>query len=366
LRALAGTALAAGALTVTGTVGAAAQAAHHDEGAGGTFVYTENNAASGNAVLAFKRGPGGALSSVGSFSTGGAGTGGGLGSQGAVALADDGHALLAVNAGSNTVTLLRIGDDGTLTWLASAPSGGIKPTSVTAHGDLVEVLNAGSNTVAGLELGEDSLSAVSGVAAALSTGASAPVEVGFTPDGAHVVVAEKVSNTIDTFEVSGDQLDELNTTTSTGATPFGFDFTPRGVLIDSDAAGGVAGASATTSYRVGGDGALHPISEVASGQSAACWLVVNRAGNRAYVANTGSGTVSSYDISASGTLTLRAGAAATVGGSPIDDALAGGWLFALTGGAIAAAPVQAAGDLGSVTSTALPTSAVGLVAITAE
>jgi 6-phosphogluconolactonase len=358
--------LAAGVLALSGTVGAAAQSQRHDEDHG-TLVYTQDNAtagAGGNHVHAFRLGAGGALTSIGSFATGGAGSGSGLGSQGAVTLADGGHALLAVNAASNTLTVFRVTDDGTLKWRDVASSGGSDPISVTAHGDLIEVLNAGSNTVSGLELSDHSLTPITGAVALLSGGATAPVQVGFTPDGEHVVVAEKVSNTIDTFEVSGDRLRDLETTTVTGtATPFGFDFSRRGDLIISDAAGGAPGASATTSYRIDDSGRLHAINEAASGQSAACWVVVNHKGDRAYVANTGSGSVSSYNISGSGALSLRVGAAATPGGHPVDEALGGGWFFVLIGQAIAATPVLPSGDLGSVTSTGgLPAGTTGLAA----
>ena len=354
LCALAGAMIAAGGLALAGTVGAAARSQRHDDDHG-TFVYTEDNAtagAGGNHVRAFRLGAGGELTSIGSFATGGAGSGSGLGSQGALTLADEGNALLAVNAGSNAVTVFRVKDDGTLKWLDATSSSGTNPISVTAHGDLVEVLNAGSNTVSGFKLSSHSLTPISGAVAALSGGATAPVQVGFSPDGEHVVVAEKVSNTIDTFEVSDDRLRDLKTTTVTGAaTPFGFDFSRGGDLIISDAAGGAPGASATTSYRIDDDGGLRPINEVASGQSAACWVVVNHKGDRAYVSNTGSGTVSSYDISASGTLSLRAGAAATPGGHPTDEALGGDWFFVLIGQAIAATPLLPSGDLGAVTTT---------------
>ena len=47
------------------------------------FVYTMSNTITGNRILAFDRGPGGALIATGSFATGGLGSGGGLGNQGA-------------------------------------------------------------------------------------------------------------------------------------------------------------------------------------------------------------------------------------------------------------------------------------------
>src|ERR1700681_2173446 len=102
--------LLAGAISVAAATGVGASTA----GAGSprsSYVYTESNqtsAGGGNAVLAFWVASGGTLTSIGSFATGGDGTGAGLGSQGAIALADGGHALLVVNAGSNTVSYFRI------------------------------------------------------------------------------------------------------------------------------------------------------------------------------------------------------------------------------------------------------------------
>src|SRR5215831_6852687 len=54
-------------------------------------VYTMDNATAGNNVWVFRRAANGALTSVGSFATGGTGTGAGLGSQGAIV--QSGHRL---------------------------------------------------------------------------------------------------------------------------------------------------------------------------------------------------------------------------------------------------------------------------------
>jgi len=56
--------------------------------AGGLYVMT--NATSGNAVLAFERRADGSLAAPVRYETGGSGTGGGLGNQGALALDEDG------------------------------------------------------------------------------------------------------------------------------------------------------------------------------------------------------------------------------------------------------------------------------------
>src|SRR5664280_2588329 len=144
-------ALGAGiALAVPGVVTA------HDGAAG--FVYTETNGASGNAVLAFARAGDGSLTAIGSFATGGLGSGGGLGSQGAITLAGDGQWLLAVNAGSNDVSLFRVRDGGGLILADRAAAGGTLPTSVTASGGLAYVLDAGgSGNIAGFRLDDGSL-----------------------------------------------------------------------------------------------------------------------------------------------------------------------------------------------------------------
>jgi len=315
-------------------------------------------------VLAYRVDAGGTLTSIGSFATGGDGTGSGLGSQGAVTLADGGHALLVVNAGSNTVSYFRILSNGTPWLVDAAPSGGADPVSVTAHDHWVDVLNQGSNTVAGLVLTGAALVPSSHDAVPLSSAAATPVQIGFTPSGAHVIVTEKVSSSIDTFSVTPDGLlVGLRHTASTGTAPYGFGFSAGGEAIVSDAGGGAGGVSAATSYRVGAVGVLHPISEVGESQAAACWLVVNGAGDRAYLANAASGTVSSYNIAPGGPLVLRSAVAATVGVHPIDEVVGSSWFFVLTTTEIASAPVTAGGDLGLVNESAasgLPAAASGL------
>ncbi len=71
-------------------------------------VYALTNQASGNAVAIFDRGADGSLSWSSNVATGGTGAGSGLGSQGALALSDDGRWLFAVNAGSNDVSAFQV------------------------------------------------------------------------------------------------------------------------------------------------------------------------------------------------------------------------------------------------------------------
>ena len=79
-----------------------------DGGPGSNYfaVYTLSNSTAGNEVMVYSRSHNGRLSLSGSYSTGGTGTGAGLGSQGAVV--NRGRFIFAVNAGSNDVSVLSI------------------------------------------------------------------------------------------------------------------------------------------------------------------------------------------------------------------------------------------------------------------
>src|SRR5262245_50808107 len=104
-------------------------------------VYTMDNAA-GNHVLAFQRGVNGELTGAGSFATGGAGTGAGLSSQGAVLLSRDNRWLFACNAGSSEISVLAITRNG-LSLSDKVSSGGQMPVSLALRRNLLYVVNAG-------------------------------------------------------------------------------------------------------------------------------------------------------------------------------------------------------------------------------
>ena len=144
---------AAAALAVAAFAAPAASAATSSatsqnswEGASGAvFALTDN--AAGNAVAAYHRASDGALTAAGSYATGGLGgvlTGSVVdhtASQGALVY-DEAHGLLiAVNPGSNTVSVFLVHGD-RLTLSQILPSGGDFPVSVTVHGDHAYVLNA--------------------------------------------------------------------------------------------------------------------------------------------------------------------------------------------------------------------------------
>ena len=109
-------------------------------------VYVNDNTAGPNTIAAFNRHADGSLTpDAGSpFVAGGAGTGAGLASQGALQITDNGRYLVAVDAGSNQLSVLRIHRDGSLRLVRGGvvSSGGVLPVSVAIHDHLVYVANA--------------------------------------------------------------------------------------------------------------------------------------------------------------------------------------------------------------------------------
>jgi 6-phosphogluconolactonase len=303
-------------------------------------VYTTSNAVAGNQVLVFNRGADGALSPAGSVATGGQGTGAGLGNQGGLVLTDDGEWLLAVNAGSNSVSVFAVGDSGLrLTDVVS--SRGLTPISIATRRNLVYVLNAGSDTVAGFVITDRGrLLALPNSTQTLSGTNTGPAQASLSPNGRSLVVTEKNTNTIDVFEVGADGvIGPVMPHPSRGMTPFGFAFGRHRQLIVTEAFGGAANASAVSSYRLTSDGSLDLLDgSVGTKQTAACWVFVTQDGRLAYVTNTGSGSISGYTVGRDGTLTLLDDDGRTAdtgaGSAPIDLASSddGRVLFSLQSG----------------------------------
>jgi 6-phosphogluconolactonase len=332
-------------------------------------VYTLTNAAAGNAVQVFHRAPDGSLSPGDTFATGGTGSGGGLGNQGGLIL--DRKRLLAVNAGSDSISAFKVKRHG-LKLVDSVASGGDQPISLTVHRRLVYVLNAGGTAnIKGFTLKHGDLSPLAGSTRPLSTAAPGPAQVAFDPRGRTLVVTEKDTNLIDTYKVNRrtGRASGPNPQASAGQTPFGFAFDPHGRLIVSEAFGGAADQSAVSSYAVE-DGIIDPITpSAATTETAACWIVVTKDGRFTYTTNTGSGSISGYRIGSGGELSLldADGVTGETGPGPIDMALTrgSGFLYSLNSGdgTISGFRVQADGGLSPIGgASGLPAAANGLAA----
>jgi 6-phosphogluconolactonase len=336
-------------------------------------VYTMSNAADGNAVLIFDRSLDGRLRGAGAVSTGGAGSGGGLGNQGGVVLSDDERWLLAVNAGSADISVFQVQRRG-LRLVSRTPSGGARPISVTIHRRLVYVLNAGSDSITGFRLTrQGGLEPLAGSTRSLSGAAVDPAQIEFSPSGDLLAVTEKATNQIVTYQIDHDGLpDAPEVQASAGQTPFGFAFGRRDQLFVSEAFGGAVDQSAVSSYEVDDDGVLHTVSASAgTTETAACWVVVTPDGRFVYTTNTGSGSITGYEVGFDGELTIldangRTGVTGN-GSTPVDMALSRGghFLYTLNSGThtIGAFFITHTGALIRLTFTGgLPASANGLAA----
>jgi 6-phosphogluconolactonase len=341
-------------------LGPASLAAAAERSAGA--VYTLTNTAT-NAVIAYDRSESGALTWSGTFPTGG--SGGALGSQGAVIISDDGRWLYAVDAGSNDIAVFRITKDG-LAWSDRIASGGAQPVSVTTSHDLVYVVNAASSTIAGFRSKDGKLSPIVGSIRTFAGNGAAQIQ--FSPSGRALVVTEKTTNTLDVFIVGKDDAAGSATSyPSSGLTPFGFAFGRHGNLVVSEAAG-AAPLSAASSYELSKDGTLTAVSRsVPTTQAAACWVAVTKDGRYAFTANAASDSISTFSVAKDGALTLVfAQAAYSAGAHTTDMALTRNseFLYANDGGThmISAFRVGADGSLTRLPGVTIPVGASGLVA----
>ena len=343
-----------------------------DSGGGAAVgtVYTMSNDTAANLIYAYSRAADGTLTALGSYATGGKGTGADLGDQGALAYDATNQRIFAVNAGDSTISMMKVNSDGSLAKVTSIGSGGLKPVSVTYYGSFVYVLNAGDNAnagnIAGFQVAASTLTAVGATQPlSVATPNIALGQIEFSRDGKFLVVTEKSTNKIDTYAVSQAGIaSPPKSLAADGRSPFGFEFSPTGYLIVSNENGGTNGSASSTSYSLAADGTLGLIGSVASGQTSSCWVAV--AGNYAYVSNTKSANVSSYSVAGDGKLTLLAAIAGTTGNGAVDLAATSSndYLYVLASmtHSITGFRINADGTLaGKTTLSNVPTHAQGLV-----
>jgi 6-phosphogluconolactonase len=279
-----------------------------------SYVYVNDNTAGQNTIAAFARRADGTLTAVpGSpFNAGGAGSGSGLSSQGAIQVSSDGRYVIAVDAGSNQVSVLRIRHHGGLRLVSVASSHGVTPVSVAEYHGLVYVANAGAggSNYTGFTLNAGGqLEPLIGSTVSLPDDAQ-PGDVLLNATGTNLVGTRVGSSQIDSFRVrSGGRLTPAagSPFTAQSAGSFGSEFRPTNPsqLFVSNAHAG-AGNGTVSAFRVAADGTLSSIgaSPFADNQTAPCWVEITHDGQFLFTVNTGSGSISRYAIAADGTLTL--------------------------------------------------------------
>jgi 6-phosphogluconolactonase len=313
-----------------GLLGAAASASASTTTPVVGYTYLDGNTAGANTIDAFARHADGSVTPLAGapFAAGGAGTGAGLASQGAIQVTRDGRYLLAVDAGSNQVSVLRLTPGG-VPVLVGHPvaSGGIQPVSVAVSpSGLVYVANsgaAGSNYSGFRLLPDGTLVPIPGATFAVP-GDSGLGDVFFNAFGNHLIGTRTGTSQIDSFVVlPGGRLLPAHGSpfTGQGLGQLGAEFSPArpGQLFVSNAHNG-AGLGTISAYRDGLLGQLTPVgaSPYPDGQTAPCWVEISHDGRYLFTVNTGSANISSYAISPDGSLTLIGSTPIRGGGADID------------------------------------------------
>jgi 6-phosphogluconolactonase (cycloisomerase 2 family) len=335
---------------------------HDFSGGAGRVVLVQTNNTAGNQVVVYDRAGDGTLSQAGAYATGrlGGQTAGSaadhLSSQGSLGYDPQDGLVVAVNAGSNTVSVFGIRGD-QLSLHQVIGSGGTFPASVAVHGDLVYVLNAeNGGSVQGYHASFGRLFPIPGSNRPLGLDPTAtpqfthtPGQIAFSPDGSQLIVTTKANgNDIDVFRVGFDGSLSASPVVNSepGTIPFGITFDPAGHLVVAE-----TGINALATYALNQDGTIALIDAVPTGQAATCWVASD--GSLLFASNAGSATESGYSVSASGELTLT-GQSATDPATIDASATPGGqFLYVQTGPGIvdefAVAPAGSLTGIGSVT-----------------
>jgi 6-phosphogluconolactonase (cycloisomerase 2 family) len=302
---------------------------------GAVFTMTNPNGAA-NAVIMFSRDNRGALNMVGSFATGGngglrSGPPDPLKSQGSLMLTQDGKWLLAVNAGSNSISVFQVQNNG-LNLIGTTASGGTFPVSLTISGNEVFVLNASTPNITGFNLSnKGKLTSIAGSTDVLPSGGSyLYTQVGFDNYGKWLVVSDLGDSAILAAPVNSSGIPGAwQSSPSSGPAPFGFIFDARDNLLVVQ-----AGNSAVSSYRVLSNGMLSPIVEAFNPTSStSCWIVEDQTDD-VFTTNPGTNNISSYqDGDNSGNVSWLIPSAAS-GITTIDEGITNGgdFLYALAPG----------------------------------
>ncbi len=361
---LAAAGLAAAGLALAGPALASVHRNHFPGGARHVvFVQTDNTA--GNAVVAYHRRAGGTLRLAGVYPTGGLGgqLAGSvvdhLASQGSLSY-DVAHGLLlAVNAGSDTVSVFGASGD-RLSLRQVVRSGGAFPVSIAVHGDLAYVLNAlGGGSLQGYRIAGGRLFPLAGSNRSLGLDPSAspqftntPGQVAFSPGGGQLIVTTKANgNDIDVFGVGGDgRLSAAPVVNpEPGTVPFAISFDRAGHLVIAE-----AGTNALATFSLSPAGSVTQLAAVGTGQAATCWVAPAR--GLFFASNAGSASISGYADGPAGQLTLLGQTSTDPGTVDASASPSGRYLYVQTGGngGVDEYAVGASGALTAVGSVTVP------------
>lgn len=307
-------------------------------------AYVDDNTVGVNTVAAFDRHADGSLTPLGGspFAIGGAGSGDGLGSQGAIQASADGRYLVAVDAGSSQLSVLRVRRDGTPTLVGHpVSSGGVRPVSLTISSQgLVYVANVGNggSNYTGFRLGDDgSLTALPKSTVPVPEG-SGVGDVFFNSTADRLVGTRDNTSLIDSFTVRANGRLVAAPGSPFAAQslgPIGAEFRPTNPsqLFVSNAHAG-PGNGTVSAFNDDSAGVLTAVGPAfPNGQTAPCWVEISHDGRFLFAVNTASATISSFRINDDGSLVLLANTPFRVGQGAVDARLSpDGSTLSVTGG----------------------------------
>jgi hypothetical protein len=314
-----------------------------DQAPSGHALFVETDQAGSNSVISYTRGTDGTVSYVATYPTGGAGAAAAgsaadpLASQGGLALVDNGAELIATNPGSNTVSVFDVFGP-YLHLVQQIPSGGSFPVSITSHNSLVAVLNSGgTGSVSEYRWQRGRLVALSNETRSLGL-------VNTTPPNFLAGVGQVGYSPNGQFLIATTK----SSTSSYEVFSIGFGGNLSSSATVSAAANAVpfsftfdaqgrlvateASNSSVSTYSIGPNGSLKLVGTVSDGQTALCWIASSK--GYFFGSNAGSGDVSSFGESAGGVPTLVNAKAAITHPGTTDSAVSpdGAFLYVESGG----------------------------------
>lgn len=298
------------------------------------YVYVESNlkTPNGNSIYVYKRGSGGELTAISGspFLTGGAGTqyaGVNVGPQDSDQniITNKSHTLLfAVNSGSDTIAVFHINANGSL-WAIDGspfPSGGNDPVSLALDGNILFVVNKSGDPgrpSAILPNYTTLMVSADGIltpfddktndstrnyqqTVSIASGSS-PSQAYIVPENHLMFGADFLSGLIQHFSYNWTGglhqfgalalPDSEFSDTTTPRFPLGLWSHPTQPLLYV----GFVTDSKLGVYRYSWDGGLTFLNAVPNSGAAICWLRTNGAGTRLYTSDTGTNSISVYDLS---------------------------------------------------------------------
>jgi 6-phosphogluconolactonase (cycloisomerase 2 family) len=274
---------------------------------GRSFVYTITNPNGPNEIAAYERNTEtGGLVFLGTYPTGGRGNGRVVDSQSPLVANPEGTRLFAVNPGSHDISVMTIGENGSLVATgAPTPARGVEPASLALANNLLYVANKGDAATppnyAGFRvLSDGTLERIKRMIT-LAIGDD-PTQVLFNRNGRRLIGVRFGSGGLDYFAVKPSGKLRRLTELVNQRGPFAAVFNP---LADDQLVVADARLPGAASYLVQSDDSLSRISLLSNApERAACWIVIHSDGHRVWISNTGTHSLSLFTVTDGGQLNL--------------------------------------------------------------